>query len=54
MERSAPGWGRADIANDSYPPLTSYLSSVLMLVLVLGWLMSALGAYRKQARGDRL
>jgi hypothetical protein len=54
MERSAPGWGRADIANYSYPSITAYLSSVLMLVLVMGWLMTALGAYRRQARGDTL
>lgn len=54
MERSAPGWGRADIANYVYPPVTAYLHGVLLLVLAMGWLMTSLGAYRRQARGDRM
>lgn len=54
MERSGPGWGRADIANYVYPPITAYLEGVLLLVFAMGWLMTSLGAYRQQLRGDHL
>lgn len=54
MERSGPGWGRADIANYTYPPIAAYMNCILLLVLALGWLMTSLGAYRHQLRGDRL
>lgn len=54
MERSAPGWGRADIANYTYPPITAYMDGIVLVVFALGWLMTSLGAYRGQLRGDHL
>jgi hypothetical protein len=50
MDRNAPGWGRADLANYVYPSLSTYQHGVLAVTAGLGWYFTARACYRRRRR----